>query len=50
MLIVKGIFLFGSGMTSFFDMYGRDLTLIQDVHDPNDWSWTGEEFVYLTPA
>ena len=41
---------FGSGMTSFFDMYGRDLTLIQDVHDPNDWSWTGEEFVYLTPA
>ena len=32
---------FGAGYESFFEEYaGRQLTLIQDAHDPNDVQWT----------
>jgi hypothetical protein len=33
---------------AFFDRYGSGMTLIQDAHDPNDHSWTSNDFARIT--
>jgi hypothetical protein len=38
----------GSEFQAFFDAYGSGKTLVQDAHDPNDFTWDDDQFATIT--
>ena len=41
-------YVLGAGFQAFFDTYGTGMYLIQDAHDPNDHSWTSDDFARVS--